>query len=233
LDATLRAQGITPESDPQSYREAMANLQAKLSTHQPATTINTGDVKLTESQGKGASYGLRAKSSDSILRDLEAKDANEIGSVKHWGLSKMGTAGNALLPEDLQLYNQAAREFISAAILRSDSGATVTDSDYKQYYPIYFPMPGDSAAVKSQKAESRRIAIVGQDIIAGPGARVAQEKNALSKEAPTSGLGQSRNKEIPKIAPPELPKGTIFYKYSSQGNRVWKLPNGAFTEEVQ
>lgn len=58
--------------------------------------------------------------------------------------------------EKWKTYQGGAREWI-AALLRKDTGAAVTQSEWDLYFPTYFPQPGDSAKVQSEKLE-RRIA---------------------------------------------------------------------------
>lgn len=195
---------------------------------------------LTEAQGKAASYGLRAKESDKIMSSIEGNPNTGIGSVKHWAMSK-APGGNFALTEDQQKYNQAAREFISAAVLRSDSGATVTAADYAQYYPIFFPMPGDSTSVKKQKADSRRTALEGLDVMAGiKGQKAQQREQGKDKPQTTDKSGvnpaavdmERERLDAGEPAPPsDLPAGTTLYKTLPNGNPVWLLPNGSKREQ--
>ena len=58
--------------------------------------------------------------------------------------------------EKWKAYQAGAREWI-AALLRKDTGAAVTETEWKLYFPTYFPQPGENATVQNQKLE-RRIA---------------------------------------------------------------------------
>jgi len=76
-----------------------------------------------------------------------------------------GRKANAFWPDDMPVLNLAnsqkwreyqsgAREWI-AALLRKDTGAAVTDTEWKLYFPTYFPQPGDGPEVQRQKLERR------------------------------------------------------------------------------
>ena len=58
--------------------------------------------------------------------------------------------------EKWQTYQAGAREWI-AALLRKDTGAAVTETEWKLYFPTYFPQAGDTQKTQAEKLE-RRIA---------------------------------------------------------------------------
>jgi hypothetical protein len=76
-------------------------------------------------------------------------------------------AANLFAGTAQQRADQSEREFI-AALLRFDSGAAIPDPEYISTSKIYFPRPGDSPEVIRQKAEARRVAILGLLAAAGP-----------------------------------------------------------------
>lgn len=154
-----------------------------------AAPINTGvqpsqgnpyaTGKFNEVQGKAATFSDRMAASDKIIRDLE--DVNQGAS----GI--MGAVGNARLPfmsgpiQDTAAYNalaskerqkalQAQRDFVNA-ILRRESGAAISESEFNNARRQYFPQPGDSQEVIDQKRENRKLAIEGNMREAGPSYR--------------------------------------------------------------
>lgn len=74
---------------------------------------------------------------------------------------------NGLKSEAGQLYDQTQRNFISA-VLRRESGAAISDSEFENAQQQYFPQPGDDPKTLAQKAENRLRAIEGISNAAGP-----------------------------------------------------------------
>lgn len=64
---------------------------------------------------------------------------------------------NAANSSDWQQYQQAAREGI-ASILRKDTGAAVTQTEWDLYFPMLYPQPGDAPGVVLQKKRAREAA---------------------------------------------------------------------------
>ena len=142
---------------------------------------------LTESQGTAVAYGMRMAEADKILKDLE--DAG----LKDTGLLRAGVSGavgaiplvggsiskgvdnvfNVLpsimggLSEDQQKTLQARVNFITA-VLRKESGAAISPSEFETAEKNYFPAPGESAAVLKQKQNARQTAIKAMKVQAGP-----------------------------------------------------------------
>lgn len=128
--------------------------------------VGKGDKPLTEGQAKAVAFASRMQNADSIVNDL-AKDGTSV-SVPGSRSSIIGPIVNAVSPAPNQQLDQAKRDFINA-VLRRESGAVISDSEFDNAEKQYFPQIGDSSAVKKQKANNRRIAIEGMkaDIPAG------------------------------------------------------------------
>lgn len=134
-----------------------------------------GKEKLTEAQGKAGLFGSRASESDRILRGIE-DNISVTGLAVKQGLEKapwvggaLGAAGNVALSENQQKVEQAQRDFVNA-ILRQESGAVISPSEFDNAKKQYFPQPGDSKGVIEQKRKNREIAIAGLKVMAGPAA---------------------------------------------------------------
>lgn len=121
---------------------------------------------LTEGQAKANLFGSRMLEADRILNELEGKysplavnakvAAAEVPLVG--GLA--GWAGNAMLGDSGQQAEQAQRDFINA-VLRRESGAVISEPEFKNAAKQYFPQQGDSKAVLDQKRRNRQLAIQG------------------------------------------------------------------------
>jgi hypothetical protein len=159
----------------------------------PATGVRqlTGKgTALTESQGNAAAYGMRMKEANSILAPLEKAGVKNTGLVsnvvggalgivpligdKLEGVS--GSVFNALpqilggLSPEQQQVAQARINFITA-VLRKESGASISPGEFTTAEKNYFPKPGDDASVVAQKQKARELAIKAMGIQAGPGAK--------------------------------------------------------------
>jgi hypothetical protein len=76
--------------------------------------------------------------------------------------------GNYVQSPEYQKYKQASSNFITA-LLRQESGAAISKTEFDRYDREYMPQPGDSREVLAQKTEARRVAIEGMKKGAGPG----------------------------------------------------------------
>lgn len=165
----------------------MADLAAKGITPPPAT----------EGQGLSLGYGVRAKDADRIAQGIEAT-VPEVSSGIQKALTSVPFIGNYLTPEKLQQYNQAKLNF-ALAILRKESGAAIAKSEYDHVDTVYFPQPGDSAAVIRQKAATRQDAITalatqaGRELPLGAGAPRVTEADI---QATIRSSGRSREDVI-------------------------------------
>lgn len=112
--------------------------------------------KTTASQENFQLYGSRLEQADKALQSLSDKgfDPTSIGTeglIGQW-------IPNLLKSSDRQSYEQAQRNFINA-VLRKESGAVISESEFENARAQYFPQPGDSADVLTQKAATRKIVI--------------------------------------------------------------------------
>ncbi|WP_160321751.1 hypothetical protein [Bradyrhizobium pachyrhizi] len=120
--------------------------------------------KSTEAQNKAASFATRMAQAESVL-----------GGLQNQGLSpgqriagEVPLVGNYLQSADYQKYKTAASAFITA-MLRQESGAAISKSEFERYEKEMFPQPGDAPAVVQQKAAMRKAAIQQMQHSAGPG----------------------------------------------------------------
>ena len=124
---------------------------------------------LTEGQAKANMFGSRMVESDRVLSSLEGKyspmavnakvaagETPLIGGVAAW-------AGNRMLSDEGQMAEQAQRDFINA-VLRRESGAVISEPEFKNAAKQYFPQPGDNQKVLDQKRRNRQTAINGMAV---------------------------------------------------------------------
>lgn len=104
----------------------------------------------TEGERKSFSFYGRISQSKDVIDSLEP----EISKMGLGGQAQLRYAPNIAQSDIGQRYNQAAADFINAA-LRRESGAAISPSEYTRFNTIYFPQPGDGANVLKQKAQAR------------------------------------------------------------------------------
>lgn len=136
----------------------------------PAGVSNTpnnpfaGNGKMNEAQSKDALYATRMYNAEKVLSDPKVTEAGS--SVVQRGLGAIPGVGNFLVNEGYQKFDQAQRDFINA-VLRRESGAVISESEFANARKQYFPEPGDTPARLAQKRANRIEAIKG--IAAGAG----------------------------------------------------------------
>lgn len=122
--------------------------------------------KQNENQSKDSGFANRLFNSEQILRDPEVVSAAT--SPLQAGLGKLpGVASNYATSAAYQKYDQASRDFVNA-VLRRESGAAISQSEFDNAYKQYFPQPGDTPERIAQKQRNRQETI---KAIAGGGGR--------------------------------------------------------------
>lgn len=165
-----------------SQREFMAaqndlnrqNTRAIASSNQAAARerqLNAPEKPPTEFQGKSLGYGTRAASSHNILDKFQG---NYNPLAVNTANSSVGPVANFFISPENQQVAQAQRDFLNA-VLRQESGAVISESEFKNANRQYFPQPGDSPEVIQQKRANRELAIKGFATSAGPhGAQISE-----------------------------------------------------------
>ena len=173
----LEAAGLVPGSP--EYQEALMSLnkpkgmmiesdgQGGFRMVQGADV--SGGANLNVEQGKNTGFLLRAQDANEAITKLESEGTSA------WNkLAGNLPGGNYLIGEDAQKLAQAKRDFINA-VLRQESGAVISEEEFRNAEQQYFPQPGDGPEVIAQKRKNRENAISGFRIRSGPGAQVVQE----------------------------------------------------------
>lgn len=119
----------------------------------------------TEAQSTSAIYATRMGEADKILSPLTAYATNA-NPVAFQAQRIAPDIANPIKETEFQQYDQAARNFLNA-VLRKESGAVISPTEFQEGRRQYFPMPGDSPEVVEQKRLNRQSAIKGISSAAG------------------------------------------------------------------
>lgn len=145
----------------------------------------------TEGQGTTAVYANRMEQANEILGKLEnyAQTANPLAFQTQ---AKLPDVANKLKSAEFQSIEQAKRNFLNS-VLRRESGAVISPTEFQEGNRQYFPLPGDTDATLAQKRQNRETAIRGFVNIAGP----AYVPNPIQNQAPqsTPKFGEKRVKD--------------------------------------
>lgn len=151
----------------------------------------TSGKPLTESQSNATAYGMRAAKTSDLLKELENAGTTTPGGIKTFVKGTLGAvplvgesladAGGALTnwtaSNAQQATDQARRNFVTA-VLRKESGASISPTEFANEERKYFPQIGDSKETIKQKQEARDLAVKALEIQAGPGAKQIQSIKA-------------------------------------------------------
>lgn len=138
--------------------------------------------KLTESEGRNSGFYGRGVKSHDVLKNLESLGTSLWNSTA----GKIPVAGNYMVSQDAQKYDQAKRDFINA-VLRRESGAVISPDEFNNAEKQYFPQPGDGPEVIRQKRGNRETTIQGLKISSGQGANFAIPPGARLRFNPATG----------------------------------------------
>ena len=152
-------------ADPKTWRNEITRINADVAAG-----------KKTEVQAKAEIFANKMELSERSINDLAVQGTSLAGKI-----ASGVPLGNYVQSPEYQKYKQASSNFITA-LLRQESGAAISKSEFDRYDKEYMPQPGDGPEVLAQKSEARRVAIEGMKKGAGPGYR------APTGTAPASGF---------------------------------------------
>ena len=123
----------------------------------------------TEAQSNANLFGTRADKANQALIGLEGQYSPAKVQLQNFagGVPGASYLANKLMSDKDQQAAQAQMDFVTA-ILRKESGASISQSEFENARRQYFPQPGDTPAVLKQKAANRATAIEGIKSAAGP-----------------------------------------------------------------
>lgn len=131
---------------------------------------------LTEAQAKDVTFASRAGEANGYIDELQSSVAsmNPLSFAAQVA-AEPNSVGNAFVSDDIRRLRQAERNF-ETAVLRRESGAAISASEFATDEKKYFPRPGDDAKTLQQKAQARATAI-----------KSMMPANAPSSSAPADG----------------------------------------------
>jgi hypothetical protein len=147
--------------------------------------------KVNETQAKDQLYAGRMINAESIFRQPDVLAA--AGDITERPRAAVPLIGNYLVSSGFQKYDQAARDFINA-VLRRESGAVISESEFANARVQYLPQPGDSKEKLAQKQRNRAEAIRG---IAAGGSAGWKPPEALKTMPDILGGGGAELKPAP------------------------------------
>ena len=125
--------------------------------------------KPTTEEQRAGSFADRANQAHDIALQLEQKGVQPTPATE--AAKKLPyNLGNYLLPAEQQQYQQAILQF-TQNLLRKESGAAISQSEYDATNKTYFPQPGEGPEVIKQKQEARTKVLEEPASGKGPGRR--------------------------------------------------------------
>lgn len=175
--------GIDPNSIPKNLWSAAV-----------AKSKSERGEKMTDAQSNALQYSSRMGYNREILNKLEDEgfDAASVGTTIQ------NIVPNIMRSPEVQTY-RAARDNWVAAVLRKESGAAISKSEYENAYRQYFPQMGDAPDIIKQKRYLRQLAENNMRLAVGGRATGATTSSPGTGTTPEQPLAQ------PPAQPPERP----------------------------
>ena len=205
VDDANRKAGANTGTRVLSANEAQA-LNVPFGTTAEQAYGKTPEKPLTESQGRDLTYANRGDEANGYINGLETQitSMNPIWFSTQAAIEP-NAVGNAFVSPEIRQYRQAERNFLNA-VLRRESGAVISPSEFKTGELQYFPRPGDDAKTLAQKKQNRETAIAAFRATAS-----GQSANAAAGNAPHD----------------ELELNGVIYTNDGKGNYLPKGDGGA------
>jgi len=136
--------------------------------------IITDATKPTADQSKVSTFAARMAAANVIIGNVGTATTGVVDRIA----DQIPGVGNYFTSPNFQIAKQAQADFINA-VLRRESGAVISDSEFENAAKQYFPQPGDGPKVLEQKRQNREITLLGFEREAGP-ARQPRPNSAQS-----------------------------------------------------
>lgn len=152
----------TDLNDPTVLQTLKENMEQSRLAAMPRGGIGVGKIKEekrkepTEAERLSLGFAKRTETSDKMLNDLENKFINKEGGFSP--SSEFPYAPERFKSEARKNYEAAKKDFVGA-VLRKESGATISDDEFARESEKFFPLPGDTAENIAYKQLLRKQAI--------------------------------------------------------------------------
>lgn len=170
-------------------KDAILKFDEKVRAIAEGKSPEAKNLKISGDQRKAATFSVRMAGSEDIFGVLEKEGFSPIEGE--------GFLINRLKTEQRQSYEQAQRNFINA-LLRRESGAAISDTEFESGGQQYFPQPGDTPLVVAQKKANRAVAIAGLQAEAGKQA-IQDIHDLLGEQAPVTRVEQEETTTAPTV----------------------------------
>jgi hypothetical protein len=124
-----------------------------------AQQLAAGGKPPTAAQTTASLYATRTAQADDTISKL-ADTIVKMNSISYAGQvsAEANTVTHGMASSDIQQIRQAERNFVNA-VLRRESGAAISQSEFDNAEKQYFPQPGDSAETLVLKNQNRQAVI--------------------------------------------------------------------------
>ena len=209
-------------------KRALERSQADYYSAQAAEKrADAGKPKATPDQLKVAGFVKRAEQAEDAARQLIDGGYNPTTAgadvQSRWFYPGIKQSG------EYKGYDQASRNFISA-VLRRESGAAISNSEYENERQKYFPVPGDDKDTIAQKAAARAQAMAGLKAESGSAydlvPTIAAHKRTPQKQ--DGGIIETAQADegAPKVPSSAVPPTPDSIKMTDrEGNQIWVPKN--------
>lgn len=141
----------------------------------PTPGYNVYGKPLTAEQAKASGYAQRIASANQTFDALGGQFSGVGAMIGQF-------SPNILQSPERQQFEQAKRNFVNA-VLRRESGAAISESEFNSANKQYFPQPGDSNKVLEQKRQNREQTY--QNILVESGQSVPNTSKPVAPGTPT------------------------------------------------
>jgi len=210
----LKQQIATEKAQRSKIYADMAKTQTPAVSDTSSLQEATKNLKLTEAQSKALAFGQRAVNADKALRErLQTYDPTTIFSA----------TGRLLKTDNARAFERDLADFITA-VLRKESGATITEDEFARFIPIYSPQGVLTNQKDVEQTNMKRDAAIDALISeAGPASSaLASYKNTVGKISVdnasnpfTQALGQNNQ---------TIPGTSIVNKVNDDGSIMFTIP---------
>lgn len=199
---------------PAGYQAAPSGAGMEFIPGGPADpALKVKEVQYSEGASKAANFANMMGQAEALVAPVKESPLG-IGGQMREGYLPEGAANRMRSPE-YQAYRQAAMQWVRAK-LRKESGAAISNPEFEGEFQTFFPQPGDTPDVITQKTSAREAALLGMKA-ESRGAYGQLFEGAQRQPGPPPGM-QPPPPQGPQVQPP--PSGVITPQSGPQPGAV-------------